>query len=198
MLSILLAAVAWTLSPLDEAWARLAHDAAAHDVSSFSSNRAEIVRLDKAVLTRWGAKQREEYKGPNYTVTTYTGPTRVPGDRWHSAYFALVSPSDDLQAPTFWEVTPTFSPTGGAVWFLSVSSCNLASGDPIEGHPRSWRTSGVNEPPAYETFKADIAALVGKPLAFPADTSVAHTPGTTCLQVGHLDTPRLLPLGTVP
>lgn len=198
MLSIIFAAVAWTLSPLDEAWARLAHDAAAHDAYSFSANRAEIVRLYKAVMTRWGAKQREEFKGPDYTVTTYTGPTRVPGDRWHSAYFALVSPSDDLRTPTFWEVTPAFSPNGGAIWFLSVSSCDLASGDPIEGHPRSWHTSGVNNPPAYETFKADVAALAGTPRAFPADTSVAHSPGTTCLQVGHLDTPRLLPLGTVP
>ena len=194
MISILAAsAVIWSMGPLDKAWAQLAHDAAVHDISGFAADRAEIARLDRTVLADWGARQREDYSGPGYTVTTYSRPTRVRGDRSRSAYFALVVPQGDLRPPTFWELTPTFSPTGGAMWILSVSRCELSSGNPIVGHPRYWRSSGLDDPPAYQDFKASLAQFAETPRAFPADTSTSYTPGTTCLYVGNIGTQHLLP-----
>ena len=191
---LILAVVSWHLFPLDEAWARLSHDASARDAASFAVDRAEIVRLDHAKLTEWGAKGQEKYTVNGYAVTTFTGPTRVPGDRWHSAYFAVVTSGGEMEPPTLWEVTSGFSPGGSALWFLKVSSCDLASGDPIQGHPTSWRTSSLKDPPSYEAFKTKLSRLVGKPQTFPADTTTAHSPGTTCLYVGDMEVQKLLPL----
>lgn len=189
----MLAASALPLHPLDVAWARLAQDMAAGDVGAFATDRAEIVRLDQEEMARWNAKPQETYTKAGYAVATYTGPTRVRGERGRSAYFAIVTPDGDLQAPTFWELTPGYSPGGGALWFLSVSGCDLASGDSLVGHVRSWQTSGLDQPPSYDEFKASLAPLHATKQAFPTDTTVGSSPGAVCLYVGGLATQSVLP-----
>ena len=189
----MLAAFALPLHPLDLAWARLAHDLTTGDARAFATDRAEIVRLDQEELSRWGAKPKEVYQASGYTVATYTGPTKARGERWHSAYFAIVTPDGDLQAPTFWELTPGYSPARETLWFLSVSGCDLASGDSLVGHIRFWRTSGLDQLPKYEDFKANLAPLAATKRAFPTDTTVGGSPGATCLYVGDIDTQPVFP-----
>ena len=70
LLPAILAASILPLDPLDEAWARLARDAAAHDPVAIAADRAEIVRLDREEMARWSAKPRETFRGRGYTATT--------------------------------------------------------------------------------------------------------------------------------
>lgn len=192
-LAVLLAAFTLPLHPLDVAWARLAHDVASGDGAAAAADRTEIVRLDREELSRWGASLKESYLRPGYTVTTFTGPTRARGERWRSAYFAIVVPDDELSAPTFWEVTPGYSPWGGTDWFLSVSGCDLRSGDSLVGHVRRWRTSGLAQPPRYEDFRASLTPLAATRRAFPDDTTVGTAAGAACLYVGGIDTQPVFP-----
>ena len=193
MIALFVAAAAWTwpMGDLDRAWARLAQDAITHNAAGFAADRADIARLDEAALLRWGANARERYRGPGYEVSTFQGPTQVRGERSKSAYFAIVTPNTAFQAPTLWEVTPGY-PTGGrAFWSLTVSGCDLATGDPLSGHPHAWTPKVSNRPPPYEQFKAELAAVIRAHRAFPADTATSHTPGTTCLYVGGITSTRL-------
>ena len=181
------------LHPLDVAWARLAHDVASGDGAASVTDRAEIVRLDQEEMSRWGAAPKESYRRPGYTVMTYTGQTKARGERWRSAYFAIVVPDGEFEAPTFWEVTPGYSPAGDTRWFLSVSGCDLQSGDSLVGHVRYWRTPGLGQPPQYEEFKASLTPLTATRRAFPKDTTVGTATGATCLYVGGIDTQPVFP-----
>ena len=194
MLSLIVAAaVSWPMTPLDETWARLVQDAAAHDTAAFATDRADIVRQDETVLTRWGARRRETYEGPGYSVTTYDGPTRVMGERAQALYFAVVAPTGDRKAPTIWELTPGFAPRGGALWHVQEHGCRLETGDSVDSFPRTWTIATGSKPPSYEEFKVVLAATVGTRREFPADTYTWQFVGRVCYAVGGLTTAKVRP-----
>jgi hypothetical protein len=128
---LLAATIAWPTTPLDWSWAKLAHDAAARDRATFMADRDRIVTLIEGRLAEWQVRPRESYSGHELTITTYDGPAAVPGERSRSSFFAVVKPAADFAPPSFWELTPGFSPPGERYWFLTAHSCDLKTGDGI-------------------------------------------------------------------
>ena len=185
--AILIAAtVVWTTTPLDLAWAKLAHDAATGDQATFVADRDRVVTLIEKRLVVWQVRPRETYSDGGLTVTTYDGPAAVRSERSRSPFFAVVKSAAGFAPPMFWELTPGFSPPGKRYWFLTANSCDLKTGNGIAGHPFHWTKGDTEAAPSYAEFKAELMQLAGTARAFPTDTAISRAVGVACFDVGNL------------
>lgn len=183
---LIAATIAWTTTPLDLAWAKLAHDAAAKDRAAFVADRDRIVTLIEERLVEWRVRPRESYSASGLTVTIYDGPAAIRSERSRSPFFAVVKPAADFDPPTLWDLTPGFSPPGKRYWFLTANSCDLKTGSGIAGHPFHWTKSDAEAAPNYAEFKAELMRMAGTARAFPTDTTISRAVGAACLDIGNL------------
>lgn len=174
---------------LDRLWRKLATDASRGDAAAFASDRNAISKQDEQALLSWGARLRESYELQGHSVVTFDLPAEDAGYFMRAAYFAVVTPRQDFAQPTLWKIAPADPAFIGQAWSLTVSGCDLKTGESLYGHPRYWRTWSSRTRPSYSEFKSGISKVVKRNGEFPADTTAIQAVGYACLNVGDV-TPR--------